>query len=220
MQLRFYSKPVQNPVKTAASGRPIFDEIEMCEIMTADKNFQPHFRAHEPTVTYDNKRQAEDRRTWAERYPEAYQAFKQAMNPSESGTPVEQWPILSRAKVSELRAIGLMTVEQVAAMDHATTQMLGPEGKALAAQATAYIEQARSSAPSQRMAAENEALKREIERLKADLAMTPIADPNGDEFDAMAASDLKAFIRDKTGETPKGNPSLNTLRDQAREVAE
>ena len=53
MIVKFYSKPKQNAARTAEEGRPMFDDVEMCEYVTNDRNFNPHFLAHEEIVTYD-----------------------------------------------------------------------------------------------------------------------------------------------------------------------
>lgn len=166
IQVEFYTKPKQNDLKSAEAGRPIFDEVEMVRVITEDRNFEPHFPAHEPAITYDQRRRTDDTRTWAERYAGEYKAFKQRHVPSESGTPIEQWPVLSRAKVSELRALDISTVEQIAAMSERDQHRLGTEGRSLVSQANLYIQSAREAAPANQMAAENARLKEEVERLR------------------------------------------------------
>lgn len=167
---RFYSAPKQNKIKSAEAGRPIFDEHEMVEInLAGDKQNRPHFPAHEVTVTYDAQTQQEDRRTWAERYPNEYRAFKTQSGPHIEGTPLVQWPILTRAQVAELGAIDIFTVEQIADMNARNRQVLGPAAHQLIAQAKAYIERAREGASDNRLASENAELKAELERMKADM---------------------------------------------------
>jgi hypothetical protein len=173
----FYVKPKQNMAKSEEAGRPIFDEIEMVDIRTADKHFNPHFPAHETTVTWDALRQEDDRRTWAERYPAEYKAFKMGHSGSVSGTPLAEWPILSRAKVSELTAIGIVTVEQIAEMSDRHRSVLGAGARQLINQAQAYIEQARADAPNMAAAAQNAELLDEMARLKRELEELRAAQP-------------------------------------------
>lgn len=227
--VRFYEKPKLNKQKTAEAGRPIYDSVEMVEVIVAgDKHFRPHFPAHEPTVTYDNATQQEDRRTWAERYPAEYKAYKTQGMMSVSGTPVEAWPLLTRAQVAELKALDIFTVEQIADMTDRNRHVLGPSARQLIAQAKAYIEQASNAATPQKLAAENEALRAELERLRAAPMQEPGPEPSGPEdlsqdvpvLDEMDDADLKAFIRRQTGETPRGNPSRETLLRQAKAVLE
>jgi hypothetical protein len=177
LQVIFYTKPKQNMRASEEAGRPIFDEIEMVQIKTADKHFEPHFPAHEPTVTWDAQRQEDDRRTWAERYPAEYKAFKMGHAGSVSGTPLAEWPILSRAKVSELTAIGIVTVEQIAEMSDRHRSVLGAGARQLINQAQAYIAQARENAPNMAAAAMNAELMGEMERLKRELDELRAAQP-------------------------------------------
>lgn len=73
----FYEKFVPNPSRSKAEGRPAFDAVEMCDVQIAgDKMTNPHFPAHEVAVSYDHKQRADDTRTWAERFPDEYRAFK------------------------------------------------------------------------------------------------------------------------------------------------
>ena len=220
--VRFYEKPKQNKSKSAEAGRPIFDSVEMCEVIVAgDKHFRPHFPAHEPTVTYDSATQTEDRRTWAERYPDEYRAFKQQGFSATSGTPVEAWPILTRAQVAELKALDIFTVEQIADMADRNRHVLGAGARDLIAKAKAYIDQAADASVPQRLASENEALKAEIERLKA---QAPDDDDEGDEdegeFAGLTVAEIKDWIKDRTGEALKGNPKRATLIRQAKAVME
>lgn len=170
MQVIFYSKATLNKAKTAEAGRPIYDDVDMVDVRTGDKHFNPHFPAHEPTVTWDARTATDDRRTWAERFPREYQAYKMDLTPSESGTPLEEWPLLSRAKVSELRAIGIVTVEQIADMSDRHRSTLGAGARQLIGQAQAYVQQAREAAPAMRFAAENAELKDELDATRAELA--------------------------------------------------
>lgn len=169
MNVRFYSKPKLNKARTAEAGRPIFDDVEMCEVILDDRNFNPHFPAHETTITYDKQAQMDDTRTWAERFPEAYRAFKMRHEAGETGTPLSEWPVVTRAKASELNALGVTTVEQLAAMPESTLRVLGAEGRQLAAQAQAYMQTAQEAAPMNRLALENEDLKARLAALEARL---------------------------------------------------
>lgn len=218
--VRFYVKPKQNTVKSAEAGRPIFDEIEMVEVIVAgDKHFRPHFPAHEPTVTYDAATKTEDRRTWAERYPEEYRAFKLQGHQAVTGTPLEAWPILTRAQVAEMKALEIFTVEQIADMNDRNRHILGPAARQLIAQARTYIDRAKEAATPQRLAAENEELRAEVERLRREMAPARQGEEPAATLDALDDAELKAWIKDRTGEAPKGNPSRETLLRQAEAVA-
>lgn len=171
MFVRFYSKTKQNEAKSIEAGRPIFDEVEMVEVtLPGDRFYQPHFPAHEVAVTWDAEKKTDDTRTWAERFPNEYAAFKTSHIPSESGLPLEEWGFITRAQASELKALKIHTVEQLAAVNERNRAILGPGARALIAQAQAFIEQSREQAPVAKLAAQNEALQAELEALKARMA--------------------------------------------------
>ena len=172
MQISFFSKPVEDKAASAEAGRPIFKEVEMCKVWL-DRFTESHYPAHEPTVTYVAEESRDDTRTWAQRYPNEYRAFKEQLLPSEIGTPVEQWPLLGQAKVSELKALGIDTVEQIANMGHRNREILGPGAAQLMEQAKAYIDAALEAAPANKAAAEIADLKRELEALRAERAEAP-----------------------------------------------
>lgn len=170
--VKFFTDTKLNKKKSEAEGRPIFDEVEKCEVIIAgDRSYRPVFPAHEQTVSYDKEARQDDTRTWAERYPQEYRAFKQQQTGMMvSGTPLEAWPILTAKQVAELKALDIVTVEQIAEMSERNRGALGGEGRKLIAKAKTYIEQARDAAPLNKLAADNEALRQELARLKAEQA--------------------------------------------------
>jgi hypothetical protein len=167
--VRFYSKMRPNRRKSEEAGRLIEDEVEMVEIILAgDKQTRPHAPAHEVTVTYDAVKKADDRRTWAERYPDEYKAFKQGTRQDISGTPLEAWGVLTRAQLAEMRALDIATVEQIADMNERNRTILGPNARLLIAQAQQYVGQLQALVKAQQPNAELDALRAELAALKAE----------------------------------------------------
>lgn len=148
----FSREPVQNDAKSEISGRPIFDDVEMVTILKPDSR---DIVGPRPVTDVD-------RRRFSVRYAEYRKADAQVLE----GTPVEQWPALSKIQVHELRAFGIRTVEQLAGLADAGPTGPGGTGHGLApeliARAQAFLDHARDGATVERLAAENT-------RLKADL---------------------------------------------------
>lgn len=155
--IRFHKEPVRSKAKSEAAGRPIFDEVEYIEIRTpGDK-----------TNIVDRPVTEADRRQYAAQY----RAWKAGDDEQLSGTPLAQWPSVTRAQVEELRYFGVRTVEQLAAMSDGNLQNVGPI-RALRQQAIDFLEAARGNAPLTTLRAElakrdNEldALRKQVEAL-------------------------------------------------------
>lgn len=112
LAVRFIAEPQQNEDKTKKAGRPIFDEVEVCEIrIPGDTDLR-----REP-VTAEHKR----------RFPKQYLAFKANQSQeAASGTPLAAWPLLTRAQVEEAKYLGAHTVEQLAEASDGGIQKFGP----------------------------------------------------------------------------------------------
>jgi hypothetical protein len=208
-----------NEAKTKTAGRPIYDDIEVCEIRTAgDRNSVKVFPAHEVS----HMEELEDGGlgepvTYAMRFPEQYRKFKDGHTQVQSGTPLEELPFLTQGKRLELKALHVHTAEALASLDGTPLKQIGIGGRELKNQAQAYLDNAKGSADVTRLAQENELLKQTIADLQrgqkpAVEAPTP--------FDDMPADELKAFIEDKTGSRPRGQPSHETLVRMAKELVE
>lgn len=94
-----------------------------------------------------------------ERWPQAYEAFKKGLEPALNGTPLEEWAILNKAQVMELKAAHILTIEDVAALPDTAVQRIGRGGYALRDRAKAYLDEAEEQALVTRVTAENEVLR-------------------------------------------------------------
>ena len=121
----FYPRAGQNRRRSEEAGRPVCDEIAYVRIrVPGDRN-----------NVVDRKAHAADRERWAGQWA----AFLARRTPR-AGTPVEQWPYLSVARVAELRAVGLFTVEQIAGATDALLERIGPDGRALSKRAREHLQ--------------------------------------------------------------------------------
>jgi len=150
---RFFIESVEDPLRSAQHGRPIFFDQERVELMI------PGISQYNVKVDIVSD---EHRRRW----PEQYKAFKDGIEFSADGTPLEQWPILKRSQVLELKAMNFTTVEQVAQMDDQTMQRL-MGGQRLRTLAKAFLDDSIATAALAKATADNERQESRIAELEA-----------------------------------------------------
>lgn len=153
---RFYVEPVEDPLASAQNGRMICRDEERVEIILPGNPLTKPVH-----VVTDVHRQ---------RWPEEYKAFKSGMEMAVDGTPLEQWPILRRSQVMELKAINFVTVEQVARADDNAIQRMGLGGRRLRELAIGYLDDAAAGAFATKLAAENDAKDAQISSLTRQVA--------------------------------------------------
>ena len=112
LAVKFFYKPKQDGAATEKEGRPIFTDIEYIDIKVAGK---AHSQACRPATFADKQR-----------FPRHYEAFKKRVEMPEEGTPLAEWPQISRSQAEELTFMNVKTVEQlVACSDTHINKMFG-----------------------------------------------------------------------------------------------
>ena len=160
--VKFYNEPVKMQAKTEEAGRPIYEDREHISIIIPGDN-----RTNVVRVATD-----EDR----ERFPGPYAVFKKAEKKAAEGTPLEEWPALTKSRAKELRALGVDTVDQLAVLSDTSLDRYGDTTTDERAKARAYLAQAENGSAIEAYAAKSNAddaelarLKGEVERLSRDL---------------------------------------------------
>ena len=196
----------QDMTASKKAGRPIFKDVEVVEVRIAgDRNFAPVFPAHAMW-----RRVNGEEVTYAQRFADAYERFAAGKEQVADGTPLSELPFLTEAKRAELRALKVYTAEALASLDGKNLTNLGGQGREMKNQAIAYLEKSTGTAGATALAAEVEALRAELAAVRAGDVEPAPAD---DEKEA-----LKARIADLTGSRPRGNPSVETLREMLEEM--
>lgn len=138
--VHFYMHFTQDETKSREAGRPIFQDTEFVKIFSPGDRSNVIDRPVRPSDTV--------------RFPKQYAAFKNKENAQAIGTPIDQWPIISRAMAEELKYLGFQTVEQIAS---ARDSVLGQHAglRDLSSKAKAFIEISKgSTAPIETMQAQ------------------------------------------------------------------
>lgn len=123
--VHFYMHFSPDETKTREEGRPIFKDTEFIKIMAPGDRSNVVDRPVRPSDSL--------------RFPIQYAKFKNRDGLQAVGTPLEQWPIITRAMAEELKYLGFQTVEQVA---NARDSVLGSHAglRSLSDKAKAFIE--------------------------------------------------------------------------------
>lgn len=138
-------------------GRPIYHDV-------------PHLRIIFPadrTKVYDQavKMNDDDRGpSDPHRFPRQWEAFVAQKEQVVDGTPIDQWPPITRARAMELKGAKIMTVEQYASVpDHASLGLGWQKERELARN---WLEQAKGGAIVSKIMAENDVLRKDVEMLR------------------------------------------------------
>lgn len=220
----FKNHAIPNPAKTAKEGRPVFDDMEICEIRIAGSRNVSAFPATAVSHWIDDvETGAQIPVTYAERFAPQYRQFKAHDAQTKSGTPLTHVNFLTEARRAEMRALNIYTVEALAHVDGQELKNLGHGGRDLKNKAMEYLAEARSGAVNTQMAAELEASRARIAVLEEDLERAKLAKANTaggkpDAFADMSLEQLRGFIEEETGHAPAGNLNRKTLVRMATEA--
>jgi hypothetical protein len=218
---RFYHGAILDQAATDAAGRRIYRDVEMFEgKFPGDPSRSIVAPAHDPCFMHRPKI-GEDESvgflTYAQRFAEDYKRFK-ATDPSaeRSGTPLEHAPFLTQARVFELRAINIHTVETLAHLPGNVVQKhsLRPvveQAKVWLGETEAAAAVAEANAKTQALEDRFAAMQAEIDRLRA-------GKPAGDDIDGWSDDRLREFLVGKDV-TPRANASRDKLLAAVREIS-
>lgn len=160
--VEFYVKPVQNNFASSKEGRPIFEDVIYVHIaVPGDKNNDWHLVARS-----DHKA----------RFPKQWQHFMSRTegDAREIGTPLSEWPVLTRSQAEEFRAMKFFTVEAIANASDQNVNAIGMVGGmspyVLRDKAKAFLGAAKDAALPQHQAEELAKANAEIALLKEQMA--------------------------------------------------
>jgi hypothetical protein len=156
LQVRFYKRPVQQEAETLAAGRPIYKEFDFVHICVAGD-----------TLTEIDTYVLQSHKT---RFPIQWANYQNRIGKDDQevvGTPVAEWPLVSKSQAEELRAMKFYTVESIAG---ASDQQLQRMGMAAGMSPYAFRDKAKSFLNLASDSAETDKRTQEINELKEELA--------------------------------------------------
>ena len=155
LQVRFYKRPVKQDDASAEAGRPIYKEFDFVHICVAGD-----------TLTEIDTFALESHK---KRFPLHWAAYQNKLGADDQGyegTPLTEWPLVSKSQAEELRAMKFHTVEAVANASDQQLQRIGMAAGmspyAFRDKAKAFLNLATTSAETDKREAEINALKQEL----------------------------------------------------------
>jgi hypothetical protein len=214
--VRFEMRPKQDQEKTEEEGRPIFTDTPYISIMQPGNKDSVVIR---PASQMDK-----------DRFPRHWEAFdKRQVNDHVEGTPLAEWPAMSRAQVEELRFMNVRTIEQLIGISDANSQgFMGLQQ--LKEKAKKYLEFSGSqSAANAVIAAENRVkeledslgeLSAKFDALKAAPAPAPVAAAPEQDIAGMIARGIEVAMAAQPTPAPKAKRKRRTPAEMAAAKAE
>ena len=159
--VEFFKKPIEMKAESAKEGRPIFKDIDYIRIRPVGQN---------QTVVERKVRLTDSNSEPADpiRFPRQWQAFQNQEAQAEEGTPINEWPPITKSKALELKAINIHTVEAMASVSDTNLTWMG--AREMREKAQTWLESAKQGAAATKWEAEKETLLSEIKALKNQLA--------------------------------------------------
>ncbi len=156
LQVRFYKRAVKQEQESLEAGRDIYKEFDFVHICVAGDTL-----TEIDTYAQNSHKQ---------RFPIQWAQYMHRVGADDEevvGTPISEWPLVSKSQAEELRALKFKTVESVA---NASDLQLQRMGMAAGMSPFAFRDKARTFLNLATNAAETDKREQEINALKEELA--------------------------------------------------
>jgi hypothetical protein len=209
----FENYPQPDPVRSAAEGRPIFNDQEIVRVRFPGSDAVYVFPATAKASGWltDPMTGEMTQITYAEKFRKQYMQFKERATQTKSGTLLDYIPFLTEGKRAELKALNIYTLEALAEVDGQPLKNLGMHGRDLKNKAIEYIAETKQGAPNLQLMEQLEQLKARNAILEEDAKFVSARQAAESEFENMSVDQLREFISANTGHTPQGSINRKTL---------
>jgi hypothetical protein len=195
LQVRFYKRAVKQEQETLDAGRPIYKEFDFVHICVAGDTL-----TEIDTFALNNHKV---------RFPIQWAQYQNRVGVDDQevvGTPVSEWPIVSKSQAEELRALKFQTVESIAGASDAQLQRMGMAAGmspyAFRDKAKAFLNLATNAAETDKRETEINALKEELAKKELETAkMKAETDAKLAQMQEQMAAILAAVGEKKTRKT-------------------
>ncbi|GAA0696357.1 chromosome partitioning protein ParA [Dyella marensis] len=168
--VEFSMEPFYLDARSREEGRPIYEDRPFITMMFPGDRTKKIARH-----AFLTREEAGNGPTDPERFPRQWDAFQRNQSQVPVGLPLKEWPPLSKSQVLELNAMGIPTVEALAAMPDSGLTFLG--ARELRTKAQAWIDASKGHAQESALIAENEQLKARLEALENQVKLLGDANP-------------------------------------------
>lgn len=152
----FFIDAVHLKAKSEQEGRPIFEDREFVKIIPIGDNKTVAVKPATDEIK--------------QRFAEEYAVFKKGVENAFTGTPLNQWPIITPSHIKRFNHFNVYTVDQLAELDDIAISRIGTGTRDWVEKAKAFLAKAKSTAEAQKFAVENERLREEMARLQETVA--------------------------------------------------
>jgi len=153
--VQFYTDALEAKAESEKQGRPIFKDMPFVRIIVPGDTNNIIER-----VADENDKQ---------RFPNAWAKYQNSEAKANEGTPLEQWPQITRSLLKECKYFEIHTVEALSNISDAHVAKLGMGFGELRTKAKAWLEAAAGTAQITAQAAENAQLKQMLADLQAQI---------------------------------------------------
>lgn len=219
LHVTFFTEAVKDERKSAEIGRPQFDDVEFVRIkFVGDKQNELVAPAHDAGSMRNPE--TNERLTYAQQFYKHYEAFQRNAEVRGSGTPLEEIGI-SQARIKELNASNVYTLEGLAGLDGSLLQKLGMGARDMKVKAEEYLAKANDNAGLNKLMDENADLRARLERMEKLLAPGATPEPEYDisksPFGDWDGDTIKLWLEEQGAPKPHhstGLPKLIRLADE------
>lgn len=153
--VQFYTDAVELKAESEKQGRPIFKDMPFVRIIVPGDTNNIIERVADETDKH--------------RFPNAWAKYQNSEAKANEGTPLEQWPQITRSLLKECKYFEIHTVEALSNISDAHVAKLGMGFGELRTKAKAWLEAAAGTAQITAQAAENAQLKQMLADLQAQI---------------------------------------------------
>lgn len=136
--VKFYLESKQDKARSVQEGRAVFRDVEFIDIRTPGSKDSVARPARPQDIA---------------RFPRHYEAFKKRIEMPVEGTPLAEWPIVTRSMADELAFYGIKTVEALANVSDSNLANFRGLGS-FKRKAQEWLELAENDAPLEKLHAE------------------------------------------------------------------
>jgi hypothetical protein len=151
----FYTDAVEMKAESEKQGRPIFRDVAFVRVIVPGDTNNIIERAAD-----ENDKQ---------RFPRAWARFQASEAEAVEGTPLEQWPQITRSLLKECKYFEIHTVEALAGINDSHIAKMGMGFGELRTKAKAWLQAAEGTATVTAQAAENEKLKQMLADMQSQI---------------------------------------------------
>lgn len=153
LYVTFEMEALKDEEKSLEQGRPIFFDVPFITIrIPGDK-----------TTTVKRPVKEEDKTRFARHWERFLRQEKVAVE----GTPIEQWPLITKSQALELKAMNIITVEVLAQVSDGNLNWHG--ARDLREKAKSWLDSAKDSSAAAKWAKEKQDMKNEIDFLRGEI---------------------------------------------------